>query len=101
MIKKILLLVIACLTLSLGLAYAQTSPLQIAQNQVQGSTEFANQELTARNANRYAALQNQVGTTISVHKRIVDESKRNIDQVLTKLDLATNQYSSFNARFLH
>ena len=101
MIKKILLLVIAALTLSFGFAYAQTSPLQIAQNQVRSSTEFANQELTAKNANRYADLQNQVGTTIGVHKRIVEQSKRNIDQVLTKLDLATNMYSSFNDRFLH
>lgn len=101
MFKKLIFLIIAATSLSFAVTYAQTTSLRIAQDQVKSSTEFANQQLTAKNANRYADLQNQVGTTIETQKRIVDESKRNVDQTLIKLDQATTFYTSFNSRFLH
>ncbi len=101
MIKKLFFIVLLALSIGLTTTYAQSTALDIAQNQARSSTTFANEQLTASNANRYAALQNQVGSTISSHGSIVDDSKRNLDQVLIKLNLATSNYTSFNLRFLH
>lgn len=101
MIKKLFFIALIAITVSLTTTYAQSTALDIAQNQARSSTTFANEQLTAKNANRYAELQNQVGSTTTAHGRIVDESKRNLDQVLLKLEQATTHYTSFNLRFLH
>lgn len=101
MIKKLLLLVAIGTTLGLATTYAQSTALDLAQNQARSSNAFANEQITAKNANRYAALQDQVGSTTSAHGRIIDESKRNLEEVLLKVEQATSSYTSFNARFLH
>lgn len=101
MIKKSFIIAFFIITFGLATAYAQSSALDIAQNQARSSNTYANEQITSLNANRYAALQNQVGTTTATHSRIVDESKRNLEEVLLKIDLATTNYTSFNARFLH
>ncbi len=100
--NKKLLFVIALLALSgLSVVYAQTAPLQIAQDQSNASSTFSNEQLTASNANRAADLQNQVGGTIQSHKRLLDAAKQNLNTTSTKLDLAKTSYRAVNLRFLH
>lgn len=101
MIKKSFIITFLIISLGIATTYAQSSALDIAQNQARSSNTYANEQVTSINANRYAALQDQVGTTTRTHGRIVDESKRNLEEVLLKIDLATTNYTSFNARFLH
>lgn len=86
---------------TLSVVYAQTNALDIAQSQSRASNDFTNEQLTASNANRYAELQDQVGSTIQSQGRIVDQSQLKVDATTTQLDAATTSYTSVNVRFRH